>query len=79
MKNYYVYKLQVDGEANPFYIGNGKGRRMYHHFMQYELSKPTHKSYKILKVMSSGRNVSASIIESGLTEEEAFVFGSPTN
>lgn len=72
MKNYYVYKLYIDGEASPFYIGKGTGKRMYHHFMPYELSKPIHKSYKILKAMSSGENVLASVIKSGLTEEEAF-------
>ena len=56
----------------PFYIGKGTGNRLHHHIMPYELSKPTHKSFKILKAIADGKEIITEIIEDNLSENDAF-------
>ncbi len=72
MNKYYVYKLQIEDDPEPFYIGKGSGNRLNHHVMPYELSKNTHKSYKIRKALKNGKRVLSTIIKDNLTEDGAF-------
>lgn len=81
LKTYYIYGLYESKENlvdNCFYIGKGKGSRMYDHFQNYRLDEENngcrnlHKTRKIKKLKRNNKNPYAKKIMKNLTEEEAY-------
>jgi hypothetical protein len=72
----YVYAYLDPISKLPFYIGKGKGRRMYHHLTEAkkEVSKETnlHKIRKIQKILDTGLEPEIIVIDSELTDEDAY-------
>lgn len=59
----------------PFYVGKGKGNRMYHSARCFPSATiSSHKASKVRKIVASGHAVIVRKIISGLTEDEAFRF-----
>lgn len=70
---YYVYIL-IDPKTNKvFYVGKGKGNRIFAH-INGAISSPlaSHKLEKIRSIQSKGLKVKHKIVRHGLTDEEAF-------
>jgi len=79
IKDYYVYGLfekKEDIFDNLFYVGKGRGYRMYQHFWNYYLKENNsynpHKINKIKKLERNNINYYAKKIESCLTEGKAY-------
>lgn len=74
MTQFYVYQLRIEGEEQPFYVGKGRGRRMFHHCHPKDLEKAlTYKARKINKALSEGKKVFPEVIEENLLEEDALI------
>ena len=71
MSNFYAYQLRVKNSESPFYIGKGKGVRVYQHMMPSLLKQKSHKNNVIRVAMSEGIEVMSEILFDGLTEEQA--------
>lgn len=75
MRNhYYVYEL-IDPRTNEvFYIGKGKGKRMYQHekSAKTNCSVNSKKTGVILDIHNAGLEVLYKVVADGLTEAEAF-------
>lgn len=72
--NYYVYAL-IDPRTNKvFYIGKGKGNRIYAHVEASELVdvKEVIKIAKIREIRAAKKEVKHVVIRHGLTEDQAF-------
>jgi hypothetical protein len=70
---YYVYCLTAPGSSKPFYVGKGKGNRVFAHAAAaIKSDKSSSKLDEIRKILCSGRQVGYQIIRHGLTEKEAF-------
>lgn len=70
---HYVYGLIDPDTDKPFYVGKGKGNRVFEHAMgAIKSSRKSDKIEKINAIRSSGRRVKHLIIRHGLTEDEAF-------
>jgi uncharacterized protein len=72
---YYVYAL-IDPFTNKvFYVGKGKGNRIYAHVEASELidAKEVLKLARIRKIRAAGKEIKHIVIRHGLTEGEAFV------
>lgn len=72
--NYYVYAL-IDPRTNKvFYVGKGKGNRIYAHVEASELvdANEVVKIARIREIRAARKNVQHVVIRHGLTEEEAF-------
>lgn len=70
---YYVYALIDPRDKKPFYVGKGKGNRVFDH-LECALKNPTtsDKYEKIREIINYGFIVKHVIIKHGLTEKEAF-------
>lgn len=70
--NFYVYGLYKEGSSLPFYIGKGKGKRMYKHLCESVKGNNPHKDRKIEKLQRNGNPPEAKIIKDGLSEKKAY-------
>lgn len=79
--NYYVYVLVDPSDNKIFYVGKGKGNRVFNHIA--EVKKKMHvsctmspKDIKIANIISSGEEVLTYIVRYGLTNEHALLIES---
>lgn len=75
MNNFYTYELcSSETPSLPFYIGKGKGYRMYHH--EWEAKHINHsdsfKNRKILKILKDGYHIVYRKIAENVSEQDAF-------
>lgn len=68
---FYVYIL-LRPNGTPFYVGKGKGRRVFHHEREAMGPGLTHKLNIIRSITKSGRDVGYRILEFFETEEACF-------
>jgi hypothetical protein len=71
MNIYYVYTLRVEGDADPFYVGKGKGRRAYAHFAPSKVKAKSHKNHTIRKAWESGKEVLVDFLVKDVSEGDA--------
>lgn len=69
---YYVYGLIDPRDNKIFYIGKGKGNRIFDHENEAKFNQDTHKLQIINEIKTSGSEVEKLIINLHLTEDEAF-------
>lgn len=71
---YYVYKLIDPRNGQPFYIGEGKGRRAWSHLSFNSGCINPHKDRIIKKIQSLGLEVRVSIVKDNLTKEQSMQY-----
>ena len=70
---FYVYVYYHPETNIPFYVGKGKGNRMFHHLKEsIESSTNKRKTAFIQKLIKKGKYPVVKIYKDGLTEEEAY-------
>lgn len=71
MNDYYIYQLRLGTSETPFYIGKGRGRRMWDHLKPSSRKNRSHKNSVINKAMKEGIPILAEIIHRDLLESDA--------
>lgn len=73
--NYYVYALKEENSDIPFYIGKGKGRRMYVHEQRARLGKASNKNWKLFRkiklILSQHQSIIYEKLYENISSEEA--------
>lgn len=70
---FYVYKLTVEGDEFPFYIGKGQGDRAWFH-LKPKSSDISLKANKIRKAQREGKQVLIEPLKENLSEDDAFLW-----
>lgn len=69
----YVYLLRDPRDERPFYVGKGKGNRVFAHVCEaLESPRATDKLQRIREIVAAGFEVEYEIVRHGLTDEQAF-------
>lgn len=71
MNEHYVYLYVDPRNGNVFYVGCGKGRRMFAHLRPSLLSKDSEKNRILKEILSDGLHPTIAVIEDGLTQADA--------
>jgi hypothetical protein len=69
---YYVYSLTDPRDNQVFYVGKGKGNRVYSHLDISTQNCDNLKASRILEIHKSGQEVIIEILRHGMTEDQAF-------
>lgn len=69
--NYYVYTLS-DNNGNVFYVGKGKGNRIFNHEFETTYFTDSKINNKIARIRELGEKVVRRIVSFDLTEQQAF-------
>jgi hypothetical protein len=70
-RKFYVYKLQLKGELNPFYIGKGTGDRLYCHLQKSSIKLNSPKNEVIIAALADDVKVLSIVLHTDLTNEES--------
>lgn len=70
--DYYVYQLKDPRDGAVFYVGKGRGKRMYCHAKRNTSDTNFVKLAKIKEIKQSGNAVVEEIVVGGLSENEAY-------
>lgn len=74
MKEFYVYRLIDPRSSSIFYIGKGKGKRMFQHLNEMEDIHSNTEKLKIIKeIQEAGYEVAFDVIADNLTEESSLL------
>lgn len=71
MNNYYVYLLIDPRNNQPFYVGEGKGKRAWSHLTFSSRCNNPHKDRIIRKIQSLGLKVIVKLVKENLTKVES--------
>jgi group I intron endonuclease len=71
MNEHYVYLYADPRNGDVFYVGCGKGRRMWVHLRPSLLSKESKKNHILKGILSAGLHPMIAVVDSGLTQEAA--------
>ena len=74
MKTYYVYHLLDPRDGLVFYVGKGKGNRMYHHAQEAKRGVVHPKCDMIREIWDAGLEISYVVVQEFADEEEAYAF-----
>jgi len=70
---FYVYFLKDTRNGEFFYVGKGRGNRIFQHLMgSFQAELANEKSDRIREIRAAGEEVEHYILRHGLTEEQAF-------
>ena len=69
---YYVYELRNSLTGDVFYVGKGKGSRMYVHEKEAKNGKACKKSHYIREILRSGGQIEAKAVETFKDEADAY-------
>lgn len=71
---FYVYQLIDPRDCKPFYVGKGRGQRMYQHEAEARKGKKSHKCQRIRDIWIAGLEVKREIVQRFDDESKAYIF-----